>query len=70
MNDNADIIATKGLDNISVDELIAELTPKGRGGGCYLVAIWYILLLFDTFCCYLIHFVAIWYILLLLAVVC
>ena len=27
----ADVIKQKGLENVTVDDLVAEITPKGRG---------------------------------------
>ena len=31
MHKFADIIKQKGLEHITVDDLVAEITPKGRG---------------------------------------
>lgn len=31
---SAEIIKTKGLEHVTVDDLVAEITPKGRGTLC------------------------------------
>ena len=36
---SAEIVREKGLENVTVDDLVAEITPKGRGMSCCFYAV-------------------------------
>ena len=45
-----DIVARKGLNNVTVDSLVEEITPKGRGMGVYLSLLDTVLMSFIPSC--------------------
>ena len=58
---STEIVRQKGLENITVDDLVAEITPKGRGLKAYFICveyqnlnfgIMYVIYLHITFCGY------------------